>query len=67
MVITVASVKNKEQLLEHMASQSDFDVLGVSYGIESELVPLLSSQLRQSDCTLGLVIVSLKGTAHLNN
>jgi hypothetical protein len=65
MAITVSSVKNKSQLVKHINGQSDFDVVGIAYGTKSEVVSFLSSQLQQPNRTLGLVLVSLKGTPNV--
>jgi len=65
MSITVSSVKNKSQLVKHINGQSDFDVVGIAYGTKSEVVSFLSSQLQQPNRTLGLVLVSLKGTPNV--
>lgn len=65
MAITVSSVKNKTQLIRHINGQSDFDVVGIAYGTKSEVVSFLSSQLQQPNRTLGLVLVSLKGTPNI--
>jgi hypothetical protein len=65
MSITVSSVKNKTQLIKHINGQSDFDVVGIAYGTKSEVVSFLSSQLQQPNRTLGLVLVSLKGTPNI--
>jgi len=65
MAITVSSVKNKSQLIKHINGQSDFDVVGIAYGTKSEVVSFLSSQLQQPNRTLGLVLVSLKGTPNV--
>lgn len=66
MAITVSSVKNKHQLVKHISSQSDFDVLNVTYGSKSELVSSLSTLLQQPNKTLGLIVVSLKGTPNVD-
>lgn len=66
MAITVSSVKNKHQLAKHINSQSDFDVLNVTYGSKSELVSSLSTLLQQPNKTLGLIVVSLKGTPNVD-
>lgn len=65
MAITVSSVKNKSQLIKHINGQSDFDVVGIAYGTKSEVVSFLSTQLQQPNRTLGLVLVSLKGTPNI--
>lgn len=65
MAITVSSVKNKNQLIKHINGQSDFDVVGIAYGTKSEVVSFLSTQLQQPNRTLGLVLVSLKGTPNI--
>jgi len=65
MAITVSSVRNKSQLIKHINGQSDFDVVGIAYGTKSEVVSFLSSQLQQPNRTLGLVLVSLKGTPNV--
>lgn len=65
MSITVSSVKNKNQLIKHINGQSDFDVVGIAYGTKSEVVSFLSTQLQQPNRTLGLVLVSLKGTPNV--
>ena len=65
MSITVSSVKNKSQLIKHINGQSDFDVVGIAYGNKSEVVSFLSQQLQQPNRTLGLVLVSLKGTPNV--
>jgi len=65
MAITLSSVRNKSQLIKHIDGQSDFDVVGIAYGNKSEVVSFLSSQLQQPNRTLGLVLVSLKGTPNV--
>jgi len=65
MAITLSSVRNKSQLVKHINGQSDFDVVGIAYGTKSEVVSFLSSQLQQPNRTLGLVLVSLKGTPNV--
>jgi hypothetical protein len=64
--ITVSSVKNKNQLVRHINGQSDFDVIGIAYGTKSEIVSFLSSQLQQPNRTMGLMLVSLKGTPNVD-
>lgn len=66
MSITVSSVKNKNQLVRHINGQSDFDVIGIAYGTKSEIVSFLSSQLQQPNRTMGLMLVSLKGTPNVD-
>ena len=66
MSITVSSVKNKNQLVRHINGQSDFDVIGIAYGTKSEVVSFLSSQLQQPNRTMGLMLVSLKGTPNVD-
>ena len=66
MAITVSSVKNKSQLSRHINSQSDFDVLNIAYGNKSELVSALSAQIQQPNRTMGLILVSLKGTPNVD-
>jgi len=65
MAITLSSVRNKSQLIKHIDGQSDFDVVGIAYGTKSEVVSFLSSKLQQPNRTLGLVLVSLKGTPNV--
>jgi S-adenosylmethionine:tRNA-ribosyltransferase-isomerase (queuine synthetase) len=66
MAITVSSVKNKNQLTKHITSQSDFDILSITYGSKSELVSALSTQFQQPNKTMGLIVMSLKGTPNID-
>ena len=66
MAIKVSSVKNKSQLTRHINSQSDFDVLNIAYGNKSELVSTLSAQIQQPNRTMGLILVSFKGTPNVD-
>ena len=66
MAITVSSVKNKSQLTRHINSQSDFDVLNITYGNKSELVSALSTQIQHPNKTMGLIVMSLKGTPNVD-
>jgi hypothetical protein len=66
MSITLKKVKTKRDLASHIASQSDFDVLGVVYGTKAEVNTFISSQSQQSNRTWGVVLVSLKGTPNID-
>jgi hypothetical protein len=66
MAITVSSVKNKNQLVKHISTQSDFDVVGVIYGTKAEVAQFVASQLQQQNRTLGVALISLKGTPNVN-
>ena len=66
MAITVSSVKNKNQLTRHINGQSDFDVVNITYGSKSELVSALATQTQQPNKTMGLILVSLKGTPNVD-
>jgi len=66
MSITLKKVKTKRDLVSHINSQSDFDVLGVVYGTKAEVNAFINSQPQQSNRTWGVVFVSLKGTPNID-
>lgn len=66
MSITLKKVKTKRDLVSHINSQSDFDVLGAVYGTKAEVNAFINSQPQQSNRTWGVVLVSLKGTPNVD-
>jgi hypothetical protein len=67
MAITVSSVKNKNQLVKHISTQSDFDVVGVIYGTKAEVAQFIASQTQQQNRTFGVALMCLKGTPNITS